>query len=440
MKQFIRSICIIALAATALAVSALAVDEAALESAVENAGAEKATGNVLLWFLCAIAFLKISQKIDSFMSAIGINVGKTGGNMLAELLIAGRSLAVVSGAAGAGAAGIFGSVFGKKGATAASAGNAGAQAAGKTFSGTSGGIIGMTKRAVGKKATAAATDRSEGLGGVVGSAIFNNSLHRGGKLAASVVSAVATGNYASVGSIQGEKASEALTSYLGYDNVSADSIDGKSAKAQDINADTKNAAQSRNAQSVPEPIGVGKNNAQNSMPGSKSESSSTNTMASVVDPSNAEQGAAAQTSTGGIPTSPDGQQADTAASRFEHGGEATGQENGSTINAPADAVTSSIPTAPTFRDVEIGGGRITGYETPAGGGEERQFAMYNASQYMKPEGKHEVVETTDGEKWYKQYAQPTVEKTPQRLKNGKIGYSEQIVDRMPQIPKRKDRI
>lgn len=102
--------------------------------------------------------------------------------------------------------------------------------------------------------------------------------------------------------------------------------------------------------------------------------------------------------------------------------------------------TGPIPTEPpTFRDVEIGGGRITGYETPAGG-TERQFAMYNANQYMAPTGPYETVQTVDGESWYKQYAQPTVQRTPYKEESGKIGYNEQIVDQLPQIPKRKDRV
>ena len=110
--------------------------------------------------------------------------------------------------------------------------------------------------------------------------------------------------------------------------------------------------------------------------------------------------------------------------------------------APAPAAEGApIPSQPpTFRDVEIGGGRITGYETPAGGGEERQFAMYNASQYMVPSGPYEVVKTVDGESWYKQYAQPTVQKTPYEDASGKIKYNEKIVEQMPQIPKRKDRV
>ena len=66
--------------------------EAEVEQAVASQGKEAVTGNVFVWFLCAIAFLKVSQKIDSFMASLGINVGNTGGNMMAELLIAGRSL------------------------------------------------------------------------------------------------------------------------------------------------------------------------------------------------------------------------------------------------------------------------------------------------------------------------------------------------------------
>lgn len=38
------------------------------ESDVEAIGKETAAGNIFIWFLCAIAFLKISQKIDSFMN------------------------------------------------------------------------------------------------------------------------------------------------------------------------------------------------------------------------------------------------------------------------------------------------------------------------------------------------------------------------------------
>ena len=80
------------------------------------------------------------------------------------------------------------------------------------------------------------------------------------------------------------------------------------------------------------------------------------------------------------------------------------QEVGHTPTPSDGSVTSKLDSGnapigskpPTFSDVEIGGGRITGYEAPAGGGEERQFAMYSASQYMQPSGPYETVQTVDG--------------------------------------------
>ena len=36
------------------------------EAEVESVGKEAAAGNVFIWVLCAVGFLKISQKIDSF--------------------------------------------------------------------------------------------------------------------------------------------------------------------------------------------------------------------------------------------------------------------------------------------------------------------------------------------------------------------------------------
>ena len=49
-------------------VFAAELTEAQVEQAVAEQGKETVTGNVFVWFLCAIAFLKVSQKIDSFMA------------------------------------------------------------------------------------------------------------------------------------------------------------------------------------------------------------------------------------------------------------------------------------------------------------------------------------------------------------------------------------
>ena len=67
-----------------------AVSEEEVQAQVDAVGKEAVSGNVLIWFMCAIGFLKVSQKIDSFMASLGVNVGHTGGSMLAEALIAAR--------------------------------------------------------------------------------------------------------------------------------------------------------------------------------------------------------------------------------------------------------------------------------------------------------------------------------------------------------------
>ena len=366
-----------------LSTSAFAVDESEVESAIAASGQDAVAGNLFIWFLCAVSFLKISQKIDSFMTSLGINVGRTGGSMMAEMLIAGRALGGAAKATG----GEIGNIFNRGHSNTTN------QATGQAFTGGGGGMIGVAKRAVGNAAAASATNTAVGLGSVVGGAMFGSSLNNGGKFATDVVGAVATGNISRVGSITGAKAAQALTSYLGYGATAGNGTGAPSSKL------------AMNADSIPSAAGE-----------------------SLTSPGT------------DIPVSCD-----------MGGDDVITAEGGATAAAAAyaDEVESSVQDQqapipqqpPTFRDVEIGGGRITGYETPADGGAERQFAMYNAGQYMTPQsGDYETVQTADGETWYKQYAQPTVEKTPHKEPGGQIKYDERIVDRMPQVPKRKDRI
>lgn len=366
-----------------LSTSAFAVDESEVESAIAASGQDAVAGNLFIWFLCAVSFLKISQKIDSFMTSLGINVGRTGGSMMAEMLIAGRALGGAAKATG----GAIGNIFNRGHSNTTN------QATGQAFTGGGGGMIGVAKRAVGNAAAASATNTAVGLGSVVGGAMFGSSLNNGGKFATDVVGAVATGNISRVGSITGAKAAQALTSYLGYGATAGNGTGAPSSKLA-MNADSITSAAGESLTS----------------PGT-----------------------------------------DIPVSRDMGGDDVITAEGGATAAAAAyaDEVESSVQDQqapipqqpPTFRDVEIGGGRITGYETPADGGAERQFAMYNAGQYMTPQsGDYETVQTADGETWYKQYAQPTVEKTPHKEPGGQIKYDERIVDRMPQVPKRKDRI
>ena len=103
------------------------------------------------------------------------------------------------------------------------------------------------------------------------------------------------------------------------------------------------------------------------------------------------------------------------------------------------AIGSPPESTPKFTDVEIGGGRITGIETAPGGGQSIQFAMYHTNQYDAPRGDFSKVVSADGETWYKQYAQDTVERTPYKAPDNTVTYNETIVQRMPEPPRRKDR-
>ena len=280
--------------------------EAEVEQAVADQGKEAVTGNVFIWFLCAIAFLKVSQKIDSFMSSLGINVGNTGGNMMAELLIAGRSLTSSMHLKGGGSNG---------GGGYRKSGSPGDAAVGGSF--LSGGLAGSVGRQTERSAVNNVTGYTENSS--IGSAMYHSSLNKGGDFANNVISNIAQGNYSQVGSIKGEEAEKAFISYMGM----------KEDK-----------------------------------------------------------------------------------------------------NSPL----------PVYTNMEIGGGRMTGTETTEDSGN-REFALYHADQYLAPTpGTYDTVQSVDGATWYKQYAQPTVNKTPYETEDGKVAYHESIVQKLPQAPQRKERI
>ena len=326
-----------------LAVTAFAFDESEVESAIAATSKEEVAGNVFIWFLCAIGFLKISQKIDSFMASLGVNVGRTGGSMLGELLVAGRGIAAATGALGGR---IFHRGAGGSGQASAPAGEAFSTAA-----------IGPIGRAAGNAAAASATGKSpRDIGDRIGGSMYRSSLRNHGTFANSVIGAVAKGNYNTVGSITGADAAAALSSYMGYSSGAEEGEETAPA------------------------LGEG-------------------------DIITANGGAAG----GAIPISRD------------------------------DSEENRAANSPTFRDVEIGGGRITGFESVPGHAGERQFAMYNAEQYMKPSGEYQTVKSVDGASWYKQYAEPVVKKLPHE-EGGKVSYTEKIIEQMPQVPRRKDKV
>lgn len=285
------------------AVPAFAVTEAEVQQQVNTIGKEGVTGNIFVWFLCAIGFLKISQKIDSFMSSLGINVGNTGGSMLAEAMIAARGVAAVRSGGGHGGGGS----------------RSGAASGGVPGTGTlKGGLAGVVSRSFQNNAVKNATGSG---GGGLGGKAFESSMNKGGGFANRIIGTVATGNLSTIGSMTGEKASAALSSYLGYTALGED--------AQDV---------------------------------------------------------------------------------------------------------------PSFSNVEIGGGRIMATETSEEHPEGIAVGMYHTDQYMAPSGEYSTVTAADGTTWYKQYAADTVERKPYKAPDGNIAYNESIVKKLPDPPKRKDRV
>ena len=200
-KRFFLNCLLILVLVAVMSTSAFAISESDVESAVSASGKEAVSGNVLVWFLCAIAFLKVSQKIDSFMSSLGINVGHTGGSMLAEAMIAMRGIGTARTFAGRGGSG----------------GSSSGSGGGNTF--MKGGLSGVVSRKVTNTAINNANgSKSGGLGGMA----FNSSLSKGGGFANSVIGKIATGNISSTGSISGESAADSLMSYMGYTALGPD--------------------------------------------------------------------------------------------------------------------------------------------------------------------------------------------------------------------------
>ena len=149
-KRFFLNFLLILVLVAVMSTSAFAISESDVESAVSASGKEAVSGNVLVWFLCAIAFLKVSQKIDSFLSSLGLNVGHTGGSMLSEAMIAMRAINTATSAVGS----ALGS-RGRHGSVPASGKSGGGSAATAGF--FSGGLVGMASRKIASDAVRTAT-------------------------------------------------------------------------------------------------------------------------------------------------------------------------------------------------------------------------------------------------------------------------------------------
>ena len=140
-KRFFLNCLLILVLIAVMSTSAFAISESDVESAVSASGKEAVSGNVLVWFLCAIAFLKVSQKIDSFLSSLGLNVGHTGGSMLSEAMIAMRAINTATSAVGS----ALGSRSRHGSAPASGKSGSGSAGAAGFFSG---GLAGMASRKI----------------------------------------------------------------------------------------------------------------------------------------------------------------------------------------------------------------------------------------------------------------------------------------------------
>jgi len=104
------------------------------------------------------------------------------------------------------------------------------------------------------------------------------------------------------------------------------------------------------------------------------------------------------------------------------------------------AISISPGEAARYSDVEIGRGRITGTETTPDGSSGLPFAMYHVGQHTAPTGDFSKIFTADGTQWYKQYAQDAVERKPYKAPDDTIACHERIIKKLPDPPRRKDRI
>ena len=357
-----------------------AITETDVENEVAAAGREAVTGNVLIWFLCAVAFLKVSQKIDSFMSSLGVNVGHTGGSMLAEVMIAAKTVSSVASGAGR----IF--------SGGRSSGSTGPKGADGSPGFLHGGLAGVVSRKVTSDAVKSAT-----------SAKHTSATHT-----------------ATVSASHREQATQTI----------------HSSQATQFERTVQNSQEVQNDQVVhtgsePQCVSAGASATGSPFSSTAAESRPKSLGAAIFASSLRQGGSFANRVIGRVATG----EIHTAGTIT---GDMAAQSLMSYMGYTALGETSSEKIS--FREVEIGGGRITGVESTPQHPEGIAFGMYHADQHSRPEGEYTKIYSADGEPWYKQYAVDSVSRTPYKAPDDEIAYHSEIVKKLPRSPKRKDRI
>lgn len=443
MKKRILSLLPLALAlAAVLLTPAFALTESEVEAQVAASSKEAVTGNVLIWFLCAVAFLKVSQKIDSFLATMGVNVGRTGGSLMAEAMIAARGVSMVVKAGGSAIGGIGKAVGGSSsGASPTQSGSAGGF--------FKGGLIGMAGRHITNSAVKTATTQTAAV-------------HTAQKQ-----SATAATHSASTIHSNGSTSTNSATHTASNVNMGGGDTTTHSAEhtGSDIQSDTTVFSDTMAQQEGVIITGHETQSAvhtDSSAQTARTDSSAEHThtqgggesipkRGNSGQPSRSSTHITHQTSIGGAvfarSLASGGKFANEVIGTVARGdirstGSITGDLAAQSLSSYMGhtALGAGAQNIPRYSDVEIGGGRITGTEYKAGAKEGMAFGMYHAGQYAAPEGPHEKIHSADGALWYRQYAQDTVERKPYKAPDGTVAYEEKIVKKLPTPPKRKDRI
>ena len=363
--------------ALTLAVPAFALEESDVEAAVSSSSREAVTGNVLVWFLCAVGFLKVSQKIDSVMASIGVNVGHTGGSMLGEAMVAFKGVSL--------AAGMAGKVVGNFADRASS--RAGGAASGSSGF-LQGGLAGVVSRKITNDAVRTATQTTQ-------------------KASSSTMSAA---HQATERTVNAERqASSVVHQAKQTRSESASQKSQMGVTHQQVASSTRTTSVSSLRRESQHSVGLGGRIFTNSM---------------------LEGGRFANDVIGMV-----------AAGDLHSTGSITGEFASQALSSYM-GIAAQGDAAPqiSYSNIEIGGGRITGTEYSLEHPEGMSFGMYHTGQYAAPDGEHQKVFSADGAQWYKQYAVDTVIKKPFSAPDGEIDYHKEIVKKMPDPPKRKDRM
>ena len=353
-------------------------------------------GNFLIWFLCAVGFLKISQKIDNFMQMLGINVGRTGSAMLGEAVIAMKGISAAGKTISGGGSG---------------AADSGSYMASGSETILQGGLAGAVGRQFNQNAIRNITGKSDSIASNIARSVYNSSVRNGGGFSANIIGQVAKGDIARTGSIKGEDAVQAFQSYMGIDR----------------------------ANHTKETVGAERNPASAENTAFDNQSTHSDSFYEGMQTSMEQVLAEYQQNIGMEPLSVGTELSDDSHSPFLPDHQTIPLENRGVEQA--EYFTPSVDSSAQYSHIEIGGGRIMGTETSKELGGSLKFAMYSTDKYMPPtQGDYKTVTAVDGSKWYHQYAQPTVVKEPFMKENGEIQYKEHIENKLPDAPKRKDRI